>query len=378
MRIYGWDNGSASAINLALQESGGNVGIGTTNPSLFKLQVTGNVGPNATNSYNLGASGSNWGCLYYNSGTLGTCASDERLKENIEELSFGDDPLLKIAGLKLRTFSFISDESSSLYNGLIAQEVELVAPELVATSTDGFFVVKYGDIQWLIISAIQQLHDMFTDLAEKVAALFISDESQNSKIAALEARLAEVESQLLIATAGNASLTTTGGSGSLIDGSNETYSTSTPTIIINGNNPAEIEIGAMYSDLGASATVISANGNAVELTVHTFMDGVEVQNIALDTATSTSYLIEYRASYEGATATSTRTVIVGDNNSNTEALSTDSETNTNIQSTNDSNIPLESTSATSTLPLTGQAATNTPTTTPEINSSTVSTSTPVI
>ncbi|MEI6280842.1 MAG: tail fiber domain-containing protein, partial [bacterium] len=136
----------------------GNVGIGTTNPANFRLQVAGSIGPNATNSYNLGGTGNNWGCLYYNNGQTGTCASDARLKTNVADIVFGSDPLAQLSGLRLRTFSFISDNTDSMYNGLIAQEVEQVAPELVVTSSDGYKAVKYGDIQWLTVAAIQELN----------------------------------------------------------------------------------------------------------------------------------------------------------------------------------------------------------------------------
>ena len=148
-------NGGPERMRINL--TSGNVGIGTTSPT-FKLQIAGDVGPNATNSYNLGAAGSNWGCLYYNGGTQGTCASDERLKANISDIDFGSDPLAQIANLRPRTFSFLSDENSNMYNGLIAQEVEQFSPELVVTNQDGYKAIKYGDIQWLTLEAVKQLN----------------------------------------------------------------------------------------------------------------------------------------------------------------------------------------------------------------------------
>ncbi len=44
--------------------AGGNVGIGTNNPSTFTLQVAGSVGPNATDTYNLGSVSLEWNNLY--------------------------------------------------------------------------------------------------------------------------------------------------------------------------------------------------------------------------------------------------------------------------------------------------------------------------
>ncbi len=47
--------------------SNGNVGVGTNNPSTFKLQVGGDVGPNADLTYNLGSPSLRWNNLYVNS-----------------------------------------------------------------------------------------------------------------------------------------------------------------------------------------------------------------------------------------------------------------------------------------------------------------------
>ena len=154
-----------SGVEKMTINSSGNLGIGTTTPTTFKLQVAGDVGPDANNSYNLGAAGSNWGCLYYNGGTQGTCASDQRLKTNISDLTFGTDPLSQIANLRPRSFSFTSDPNASMYNGLIAQEVEQFAPELVITNTDGYKAIKYGDIQWLTLEAIKQMNLKLGDLS---------------------------------------------------------------------------------------------------------------------------------------------------------------------------------------------------------------------
>lgn len=57
-------NTKAGAGESVRIDSAGNVGIGTTNPSSFKLQVAGHVGPNADNSYNLGSSSLRWGNIY--------------------------------------------------------------------------------------------------------------------------------------------------------------------------------------------------------------------------------------------------------------------------------------------------------------------------
>ncbi|MBC7073792.1 hypothetical protein H5T58_00120 [Candidatus Parcubacteria bacterium] len=53
-----------------LATTGGNVGIGTSNPSSFKLQVAGNVGPDSDNAYDLGSSDLRWRSLFLGGGSI--------------------------------------------------------------------------------------------------------------------------------------------------------------------------------------------------------------------------------------------------------------------------------------------------------------------
>ena len=82
-----------------------------------------------------------------------------------------------------------------------------------------------------------------------------------------------------------------------------------PVITIQGNNPAEIEVGTTYSDLGATV-IDNVNDN---LGITTYVDGVQVSSISLNTASSTTYIISYTATDQaGNTATSTRQVVVNE------------------------------------------------------------------
>ena len=85
--------------------------------------------------------------------------------------------------------------------------------------------------------------------------------------------------------------------------------TNTPPVIsINGNNPAHINIGDTYADLGATITGPEADLN---LGIKTFLNGALVSNIVLDTSTTTTATIDYVVTDQnGLTSTSSRTVIV--------------------------------------------------------------------
>jgi len=178
----------------------GNVGIGTTSPSLFKLQVAGNVGPDADNTYTLGAIGSDWECIYYEGGSLGTCASDRNLKTNITDLTYSEDDnstLEKLSRLQVRSFEY-KEARGDAYNGLIAQEVrEAGLDALVTERPNGYMAVKYGDLQWVIIEAIQELWS-------KVQEYFTRTEQLEEEVETLKTRLEALESKDSNTSAGSA------------------------------------------------------------------------------------------------------------------------------------------------------------------------------
>ena len=83
-------------------------------------------------------------------------------------------------------------------------------------------------------------------------------------------------------------------------------------VTLNGNNPATVAVGAVYSDLGAIITddVDTNIGYTVSLDNATSTD---LSNLVLDTSVGgTHYIVFTAADQAGNTATATRTVIIGD------------------------------------------------------------------
>ena len=79
-----------------------------------------------------------------------TAYSDERLKDNIETI---EGALGKVEAM--RGVSFTKDGQQS--SGVIAQEIEQIAPELV---TDGDYKsVAYGNMVGYLIEAVKELSD---------------------------------------------------------------------------------------------------------------------------------------------------------------------------------------------------------------------------
>lgn len=300
----------------------GDVGIGTTSPST-KLQVAGDIAPALASSYNLGTATYNFGCLYYNGDTLGTCASDERLKADIQALDFDQGSttaLQQLAGLHPRSFAY-KTATSTLYDGLIAQEVQAVAPELVTTdASSGMMEVRYGDLQWLMLEAMQQLIAKVDALVSEVASLEttmngFADSFHTNELCVGSTCVTPAQFQAMVAGASQPSIGAGASSG---------RSTVGPTLTLLGANPAYVALGATYQDLGAAAE--DAQGH--DLSIHLTLDGTTTDKIAIDTSVATTHTIIYTAiDGAGRTASTTRSVIVGD------ATGTDATTATTTEAT---------------------------------------------
>jgi hypothetical protein len=116
--------------------------------------------------------------------------------------------------------------------------------------------------------------------------------------------------------------------------SGDTQATDTPPVIqINGNNPAIIQVGASYTDLGAQITGPQQDLN---LSVTTYVNGTEMSPVQIDTTQAATDTIDYVATDQnGLTSTSTRTVIVEAPANDNQATSTPA---------NDNSPPLTATS----------------------------------
>jgi len=83
-----------------------------------------------------------------------TAFSDERLKSNITTIP---DALSKVS--EMRGVHYVRNETGKDSSGVIAQEMQKVAPELVLTAEDemGTLSVNYGNITGYLIEAIKEL-----------------------------------------------------------------------------------------------------------------------------------------------------------------------------------------------------------------------------
>ena len=93
-------------------------------------------------------------------------SSDKRLKDNIEEIPNALKRVEDIRGVQ-----FIWNNNQSVYEGadigVIAQEVEKVAPSLVTDRVDGYKAVKYEKLTALLIQAVKELSAKVKELENK-------------------------------------------------------------------------------------------------------------------------------------------------------------------------------------------------------------------
>jgi hypothetical protein len=105
--------------------------------------------------------------------------SDRRLKTKIVNIL---DPITKLKKINGVTFDWTDEEIARRGGideyfvrkhdvGVIAQEIEEVLPEIVATRLDGFKAVQYEKIVPLLIEAIKELSDQVDDMRKQIEEL---------------------------------------------------------------------------------------------------------------------------------------------------------------------------------------------------------------
>lgn len=253
--------------------------------------------------------------------------SSQRFKNTIEPLATSSG-LAEVLQLNPVSFQYNSDIGiTGTQVGFIAEQVQRVDPRLVvldASSTP--FTVRYEQLTSILAKAIQEIgtisgafrdnlvawlgdagngvHQFFADIGN-----FHTVNTDNLCVKKSDgSSICVTGDQLASAVAGGVSTNSSASGGP--SGSVDVSSTSTtpPVIEVIGNNPATVNVGDTYSDLGAKITGPTADLN---LGIHTFVGTTPIEFAAIDTSVPATYHLYYVATDQnGLTATSTRTVIV--------------------------------------------------------------------
>ncbi len=174
---------SSSGANIALFFGPGNVGIGTV--AADKLQVAGDI-----RIGNIGT-GQGLGCVKDEDGSViaGTCSSDRRLKRDVTPFGRSLDAVVRLQPV---SFGWRAEEFPDRHFGharafgLIAQDVEAVLPELVATDAEGYKAVKYQQLPFYLLQAIK---DLRAEKDEAIKDLKAENDDLKARLQRLEAAL---------------------------------------------------------------------------------------------------------------------------------------------------------------------------------------------
>jgi hypothetical protein len=272
------------------------------------------------------------------SGNTCSAASSLRYKQDISTLT-ATSGLAELLSLRPVSFRYTPAYLGSLVSdpnwagqrvGFIAEEMQHIDPRLVTIDNTGQpDTVRYENITAILTKAVQEIASIseafktsliawLADSGNGIGNLFAQnitvtnvaadDITAHSQLCVGSTCVTPEEFQAMVA-ASNAAQPGGGPRATVAAPSSSSAATDTPPVIhINGDNPAIIHIGDSYSDLGATINGPTADLN---LDIRTFVNGVAVNSIQVDTSIVATDTIDYVATDQnGLTATSSRTVII--------------------------------------------------------------------
>ncbi|KAJ8610382.1 hypothetical protein CTAYLR_003890 [Chrysophaeum taylorii] len=115
--------------------------------------------------------------------------SDRRWKQNITNLTYGAATVAQLRSVEFEWADSHPSAGSGKQIGFVAQEVELVVPEIVRTDTKGYKSIMYDRFAVISVKAIQELQSTIENQEADIGRL-------RAIAATFEARLTTVEAQL--------------------------------------------------------------------------------------------------------------------------------------------------------------------------------------
>ena len=142
--------------------------------------------------YGVNPGGSTQSVIINSSGQLGSISSSRRFKQDIRDLGETTDTLMALRAVRFR-YKVNAPDGPENY-GLVAEEVNEVAPELVGHDKDGQIdSVAYDKVYTMMLAELQKQHrvaELQEDLLQEQRRLL---EAQAQTIRSLELRLSELE-----------------------------------------------------------------------------------------------------------------------------------------------------------------------------------------
>ena len=126
-------------------------------------------------------------------GNLGTISSSRRYKQDIQPMADASDRLLKLRPVQFRYKKANADGAKPIQYGLIAEEVQVVLPELVMLNKDGQpETVAYHLLPAMLLNELQKEHATITAQSQHARSQDATIAYQAAEIRGLKQQLAEL------------------------------------------------------------------------------------------------------------------------------------------------------------------------------------------
>jgi hypothetical protein len=147
-----------------------------------QIETNANIRPATNGSTNFGTSTYRWNTVFATNGSINT--SDFRLKKNIKNLDYGLSEILKLRPV---SYNWKDESNKKTKLGLIAQETELVIPEVVHApeGKDDFYGLNYADLIPVLIKSAQELNAKIEALEKENKALTQTNTQLKSELSSL-------------------------------------------------------------------------------------------------------------------------------------------------------------------------------------------------
>lgn len=238
-----YTNNGGTLTQRMIIKANGNVGIGTTNPGIYRLNVNGETH-----------------C------TLGFwSSSDKRFKKDIQKL---EDALSKLQAIDGMSYAFkkqkfgeidFTDSKDRVEYGFLAQDVEKVFPELVRKDEAGYYAVNYDGFIPVLVEALKEQQTTVETQAATIERQNTVINNQAKEIEDLKTRMDRLEN--LLSDLANKE-----------EANDNVISNSTAVLQQNAPNP--------FSDRTTISYELPSNVRNASLVVYD-LNGKEMQNFAI-------------------------------------------------------------------------------------------------
>lgn len=122
-------------------------------------------------------------------GQLGTLTSSARFKTDIQDMGSASDVLMQLRPVRFRYQASLDPQGTAQF-GLVAEEVEQVAPHLVVHDAEGApHTVRYDAVNALLLNEVQKLHRQAEAQTRTIAELQSAKDALEARLTALETHL---------------------------------------------------------------------------------------------------------------------------------------------------------------------------------------------